>query len=181
MLEFIGDALGAIISGGVTGILGSVITTWGEYRKNKLMFSHKEKMAELDQQAMKLEAELELKKITTESEAQQAIAEMDILKSSYEHDRATYSRGKLGKFGRALMVVVDFARGMIRPSATIYLVVLTTIIFYKVFGILNGLESAIPVADAVAIVNKIIMVVLYLTVMVVSWWFGMRQKILKEL
>jgi len=179
MLEFFGDAIGAIVGGGATGLLGSAISVWGEFKKNQLLFDHQQKMKDLDTKAMRMEAELELKKVETEGEISMAIEETRAMANSYEHDKATYYKGELGKFGRALMVFVDFFRGMIRPSMTTYLVVLTTMIFWEVQDLVNGLEGGITNTQAMALLQQIIMVILYITATVVLWWFGTRQKIIK--
>jgi len=179
MFEFFGDAIGAILSGGATGLIGSVVSVWGEYKKNQQLFEHKEHMAKLDQESMRLEADLELKKITTEGEVQIGISEAQTLSASFEHDKAAYYTGQLGKLGRAAMVFIDFMRGLIRPAMTIYLVILTTLIYWEIDTLVNKMDGVMSVNLAAQLLQQIIMVILYLTTTVVLWWFGTRQKIIK--
>lgn len=176
MLDFLGNALGAIASGGITGLIGSGISIFGEIKKQKMIFEHEEKMEELKQDAMRVQMEV----ITKQTEASINISEMEAFSQSQKNDEATYSKGQELTGGQKwLMVVVDFFRGMIRPSMTIYMTVLTTLIYIEVMNLVEGLEGVLDKTLAVQLSQQIILVILYITSTVILWWFGTRQKLVK--
>lgn len=179
MLEFFGEAMGAILSGGATGLLGSVLSIWGEHQKQKEMFRHTEKMAEITAANMRLEAELHLKQIQVEGAVKIDEIESRAFSESFAMDKATYYTGPLGAVARGFMVLVDVIRGLIRPLMTIYLMALTTLIYIEVRAILGGIEGGMSGEGAAMLLSQIIMVILYLTSTVVLWWFGTRQKVIK--
>lgn len=178
-MEFITDALGSILGGGATGLFGTIATAFVSYKKIKEENRHKEQMAVVNQQTIRLEGELNLRQAQVEGEIQQSLADTKAaaegLVASYEHDQRRYATGKLGKFGRFLMVLVDFARGSMRPGLTTYLVVLTTLMYVEMLTLVNGLQGALNGSNAVVLLQHIIMTVLYLTVTCVTWWFAGRQ------
>ena len=175
MLNFLGDALGAIVSGGATGLIGAGLTMFKEIKAQKMAFAHDERMTELEHQGMQLEAELKMSIVKAESEAAIQIQESKAFADSYKHDTRAYATGKLGKFGQTLMVIVDFCRGMIRPSMTIYMTVLTTWLYIDVMDMAGGLDGVITKDQAMSMMMQIILVILYITTTVILWWFGTRS------
>ena len=100
--------------------------------------------------------------------------------ASKKNDEASYSKGQELSAGQKwLMVIVDFMRGMIRPSMTIYMTVLTTILYVQVMNLVGGLEGVIDKDMAMQLVQQVVLVILYITTTVILWWFGTRQKIIK--
>jgi len=177
MLDFLGDALGAIMSGGLTGIIGSGISIFGKIKMQKLTNNHEVAMGKLKQDDMRLQMEI----ITEQTKAAINVSEMQAFTESQRNDSASYSKGQELSGGQKwLMVVVDFLRGMIRPSMTIYMTVLTTMIYVKLMDMLGGLEDVIDTATALGMVNQVILVILYITTTTILWWFGTRQKIISQ-
>jgi hypothetical protein len=180
MLDWIGDALGAIVSGGATGLLGAGISLFGEIKKQKMVFDHEENMSRLNREAMQAEAEMKIKVATTEGAVKVELGEMEAFKESIKNDFASYTKGQdLTSAQKWLMVIVDFLRGMIRPSMTLYMALLTTLIYVEVMNKVGGLESLLNQDAALALANQIILVILYITSTVILWWFGTRQKIIQ--
>lgn len=176
MMSFLGDALGAIMSGGLTGIFGSAISIFGKIKQQSMMNDHEVAMGKLKQDDMRLQKELML----AQTEASVSIAEMQAFAESQKNDEASYSKGQELTGGQKwLMVIVDFLRGMIRPSMTIYMTVLTTMIYWQVMELVGGLEGVIDKTQAYALSQQIILVILYITTTVILWWFGTRQKMIK--
>jgi len=176
MFDFIGDALGAIASGGITGLLGAGINIFGEIKKQKMIFEHDENMEELKQDGMRLQMDI----ITEQTKAAINVSEMAAFTESQKNDEASYSKGQELSAGQKwLMVIVDFMRGMIRPSMTIYMTVLTTILYVQVMNLVGGLEGVIDKDMAMQLVQQVVLVILYITTTVILWWFGTRQKIIK--
>lgn len=181
MLGFLGDALGAIVSGGTTGLLGAGISLVGELKKQKMIFDHDERMEDLKQKGMQLEASLKMDIAKTEGAVKIDLSEMQSFSQSQINDKASYSDPtKMGAIGRFFMGMVDFFRGMIRPSITIYMAVLTTLIYKELMDMVGGLEGVIDKDMALSLVQQVILVVLYITSTVILWWFGTRQKIIQK-
>lgn len=177
MLEWLGSALGAIVSGGATGILGALVTTWGELAKVKEMNRHEEAMAAGDRELAKLEAEKDIQIARTEGEAAVGVADAQALATSYQHDRAAYATGSLTAGQRWLMVIVDFLRGIVRPGATMYFTGLATYLTFIAVDLMNRLAPEKAAELAVELVPQVVLVVLYLTTTIILWWFGARQKL----
>lgn len=176
MMDWIGNAIGAIASGGITGLVGSGISIYGKIKEQKMIFQHEEVMEGLKQDGMRLQMEI----ITKQADATINISEMEAFTASQKNDAASYSKGQeLTKYQKWLMVVVDFFRGLIRPVMTIYMTILTTLIYVKVMELVGGLEGLIDKDAALQLANQIILVILYITTTVILWWFGTRQKIIK--
>jgi len=173
------DIIGGVLSGGATGLFGLGVSAFTSYKKNKEENRHKETMVSLNSAAIIAESEAELQKVTVEGEIQQNIqASKDAaagLAASYEHDRAAYFKGKQGPVAQFFFGIVDFFRGMMRPSLTAYLVVLTSSMYWSMLELIGGLEAAFPQTEAIEIVKQIVATVLYLTVTCVTWWLGGRQ------
>jgi len=86
-----------------------------------------------------------------------------------------YSEGvPVGKAGGFLLVLLDLFRGVVRPALTVYLCVLTTMIYYQA-RILIDREDLDP-EQALQIEHLIVGTILYLTTTCVLWWFGTRNK-----
>lgn len=74
-----------------------------------------------------------------------------------------------------LFGMVDFLRGVIRPSLTVYLCGVTTWVTWMAWEIMktNGVE--INATQAMEIFMETTSIVVYLTVSCVTWWFGDRR------
>ena len=74
-----------------------------------------------------------------------------------------------------LFGLVDFLRGIIRPSLTVYLCGVTTWVTLMAWEIMQANEASISANQAVEIFNNTTSIVVYLTVSCVTWWFGDRR------
>lgn len=178
-MDFLTTLLGSVFTGGATGLIGLGVSAFTKFKEAKEKNRHNEAMAHIDKETMEAEAKLAIQKVEIEGEIEQNIettkAISQALSASYEHDKRAYATGKLGGFGRVMMVIVDFLRGIIRPGLTIYLVILTTIMYSTMVDLTEGLDAAFKADDATAILKQIVAMVLYLTSTCVTWWFGGRQ------
>lgn len=155
----------SLISGGVTGLLGSVASNVLGYFKSKQEHKQVIELRKLDHAAAEQENRHALEQIKVEAEYRQAelqinaerdvdVAELAALKASHESDVAYAGDNKL-------MLVAEFVKKLTRPVLT-FLLVFVTISIY--FG------SADPdLQDVIA------RSVVALTSTVVSWWFADRQ------
>ena len=172
------DSLLSLASGGVTGLIGTAIGGYYTYQSKKL---------DIELEKTKLANEIELKKADaaimqqewaartqiaqTTADAQVEAEDAKGFAASLTSEPQRYATGSLTTTQNWLMVFLDFFRGIIRPSMTLYLTILTTIIYLQARQILGGGMSA---EQATGLVGKIIDTVLYLTSTVTLWWFGSR-------
>ena len=107
-----------------------------------------------------------------EGESRVEVEDSKAFKESLTNEPKRYFNNDPGRFG-ILFILLDFIRGCIRPVLTIYLCILTTLIYLQVYNLLGtGIDST----QLSQILNYIINTVLYLTTTVILWWFGCRQK-----
>ena len=170
------ESLGAILSGGVTGLIGSAITSYTDLKKQKMLLAHKEVMERLSFDMMKLEAESKIKVVEVETEGKISVADAQLLAESYKADRATYStEGKRNVVVEFLLGLVDVCRGSVRPLLTYYFTVLISIQFFRFFSSYSELNTSPEVLGEM--LNKITITILYVGTTVVLWWFGTRNKL----
>ena len=146
--------LGTIITGGATGLLGTVIGGVARYfgAKQEEGFKqserkHEYRLHELNMQAGAAETEREL--LVTE-----ATTSADLKMASYAHDTGV---------GRASRWVINILR-LVRPGLTAGLMGMTGVLWVQSDPAGMGIEIRPEVAHAI----------IYLTVTAVTWWFGDR-------
>lgn len=181
MLESLFSFLASAASGGITGIIGAWLSHRTELAKMKELHRHQEVMADKDRELAALEAQSKLTIARTEAEASIAVADAQALAESYKHDRASYSseaveklEGWWGQLARFWLVMVDVARGFIRPAATVYFIVLTTYLTYEAVRLLDQVAAPQVEAIALKLVPEVFDTVLYVASTVIFWWFGTR-------
>ena len=172
------EAVLSILTGGATGLLGSVVTGITDYFKTKQVFAHEEKMAEINIQILDKELEASKEITRMESEAKIEVGDAGALTASYSADRATYAGGKARE--SKWFVLVDVLRGLVRPLLTLYLAAVVTLLYIDFYTLMQGAE-ALPVKDIVQMSQTIVNTVLYVATTVLLWWFGTRNKIHKKL
>lgn len=179
MWEWLGSAASSIIGGGVTGLAGAAITAWIEHKKQAAQFEHEYKMETVRQDGMRLESELNLKKIITEADAQKEVADSNAFMHSYSTDKASYYTGG-SKWGSAAMAFVDLFRGITRPGITWYMAIVATWLTYETYSHIEGIEY-ISKDQLLALLHSIVSSMLYITTTCMLWWFGTRVKVTKTL
>ena len=184
------------IFGGISGLLGSVITSIVSYKTQKLKNEHDIAMADIElkkmdkeKEIMLAEAEANIRITEVETEAKIELADADVFKESIKaaqekalSDKVHEMLLKGGRFSRIvaafvafLFGIVDFIKRMIRPSLTLYLVGLTTWITYIAWKIMETHNQQLTSKQATDIFDQVITIVIYLTVTCVTWWFGDRR------
>jgi hypothetical protein len=156
--------LEALLSGGLTGIAGSLVSNITGYFKAKQ--DHEQamdmgrltlKQSQLDHtysmQQIVAEAKYKSEQLTIESERDMGVAEYSALTESYK-DQFGYSGDS------RLLQVAEFINKVTRPVLTYALVFLTTGIYFN---------SEDGVRDMIA------RAVVAMTATVISWWFCDRQ------
>lgn len=184
MFEGIITALGAGAFGGITGLIGGVVNRVADHKAAKERHLHEQKMAENDYLYLKLETEANVQIAREEANAIKEKAGLDAMAKSYEADKRSYldvgmlkdSHPVISGTVAVLMAIVDFIRGMTRPGLTLYLCILTTLMYVQMQSTLTTLGMEFDAVEAMAIVSRLVDGVIYLTTMAVGWWFATRTK-----
>ena len=174
------DIIGAVASGGVTGILGAgmqLLFGWLAKREERAVqkdkFSHELDMKRADAEIMAQEWAARGKIAITEADAAKDVAASQAFAASFNLEPKRYAEGvKPGKIGGTLLIFIDVFRGSIRPGLTVYLCWLTTLVYFQARMLLS--KEDLDVVQAMEITHQIITTILYLTTTCVLWWFGTR-------
>ena len=165
-------SLASLLSGGVTGLIGSVVTNVADYFDDKRKNNHELAMRELDIQEMDKEYEhrKDVQAIETQGETQTA---------SYKHDSRAYSKGlKIESIWLKIPLVLnDFIRGCVRPLLTLFLVYLVWDTRQEIEMVIDqaGLQNLDP-EQALTMYSMTIEMILFLASTAVGWWFGTSPK-----
>lgn len=183
-----------IILGAVTGLIGNVVTGVMNYKTMKIKLTHEEKMIGLQTDAMKEKAKMQIEITKNKIKGELDLADMEVYGKSQEAgNKPMFSEKWIEKlftvtgwvkyFAIPFAVLmasafafVDFLRGFMRPGITMYLTGLTTAITYMAWDILqtHGVEG-MSVTESMGIYDRVITIVIYLTVSCVTWWFADRR------
>ena len=189
------------ILGGVTGLLGNVVSGIFKYKntklemeKNKIQNSHDLAMIAAETEAMIMEAKANIK--ITQAQVEGAIEIEDskaFMESQKQGNKALLDNQWVnallsveGKWAKLLTVpiaslisilfgFVDFLRGIIRPILTVYLCGVTTWVTWMAWEIMQAHGVGMTAVQATVIFNDVTSIVTYLTVSTVTWWFGDRR------
>ena len=191
----------SIILGGITGLLGPLITAFTNYKMQKLKNEaraqdreHEIRMVEAETTAMiaETEANIRVAEVKTEGELQLADAEAYQI-SQREAGKnlfgERYMDALLGHEGKLNFLTVpaglllclgfgfiDILKGFTRPALTFYLVGCTTWVTWMAWQIVQKASmSTLTPVDAFEIFWKVVSIVVYLTVSSVTWWFADRR------
>lgn len=173
--------LGSIFSGGLTGLLGVAFQRFFDFLKikqelemKKLEFDHEINMRRIDGELMAQEWAARTQVATIEATAKENVAAEASFAASFSNEPKQYSaKVKVGPVAGFFLVLLDFLRGIVRPGLTIYLCVITTMIYLEARAIMAGVEFL--TSDAMRVHEQIISTILYLTTTCVLWWFGTRN------
>ncbi len=166
----------SLLSGGATGVLGSLVTNVADYFEEKRKNQHEIELRKLDIEEMQQEYEARKEIAAQQSQAQTT-------KTSYEHDARSYTSGMKIKspWLKAGLVFVDMVRGLVRPALTVFLIVLVWMTFSKVQAVLESAGvDPLPVDRAGAIYASVVDMILYLAATSVTWWFGTSPRSKKD-
>ena len=152
----------SILSGGVTGIVGSAVSAWINHKQRGQQNDHDLRMREFDLKELELEASSAEKVGALQLEGQEIEASAAVQRASYREAAARFTAGLELTGGQAwLLVIVDTIRGLMRPVLTVY------------FTAMLGVAWA-AFDDRPDLREKAASAIVYLAIMTVSWWFGAR-------
>ena len=179
MLSF----LGSVFSGGVTGPLGVVFQRWFDFLKVKqeiemkrMNFDHEANMKRIDGELMAQEWAARTQVAEVEAAGKEAVAAQEAFAESFKMEPKKYSQKvDVSPAAGLWLVFLDVVRGIIRPGLTIYLCIVTTMVYFEAKAIVAGLGATFSVDQALDIHELVVSTILYLTTTVVLWWFGSRN------
>jgi hypothetical protein len=182
------------ILGGVTGLLGNIVTGILGYKNQKLQFEHEVIMLQAETEAMRMEAQMQIQITKAEIEGAVELADAQAYTLSQKAgsqpmfsekwiDKLFSVEGKFGRFfsipAAVLIAIafgfVDWLRGFMRPALTIYLTSITTAITWMAWQILQKHGIDMTASEALSTYTQATSMVIYLTVSCVTWWFGDRR------
>ena len=174
------SGIASIFGGGLTGLIGSVTSKIYEFKTKKLEIElQKDKYAneialkKVDAEIMAQEWAARTKVAEVEAEAKVDIEDSKAFNTALTSEPQRYAQGDLTHTQNWLMIILDLFRGIIRPSLTVYLCAITTVIYIKANHILNS-NLVLP-SMAYDLVTQIVNTILYLTTSCVLFWFGTRN------
>ena len=188
------------ILGGVTGLIGNIVGGIFKYKTakldmetKKLQNDHEIAMVKAETQAMIMEAKANIAITRAQVEGEVELADANVyLQSQKEGNKNLFSNKWIDKllsvegyaryicFPAGVLVavlfgLVDFLKGLMRPSLTAYLVALSTWITWMAWQIINTDGVGMDLETAKEIFGNVTSIVVYLTVSCVTWWFGDRR------
>lgn len=183
MLEILGSVLGNVLSGGATGLIGVIAQRWADYQNRKLEIQLEKQRAEnalavrkQDLEIMDREWRGRVEVAQTEGATAVSVADANAFAKSFQMEPKQYSdSSKLTPRQQWVMVGLDALRGAIRPLLTVYLCLLTTLVWFQVRSVL-GQTQGMDVAAAMEVWKMVVGQILYLTTTCTLWWFGTRNK-----
>lgn len=176
------------VAGVVTGLVGTVVTAFTNLKAQKLKNEHELAMVKANTEATIAEVNANIR--VTEANLASEMEKMDaqVFQRSIELGNTPVVDNKLVEklfnnkwtmpFGVLLVLLlglVEFLRGFMRPGLTGYLVFLTSWITYEATRIIQQKQELLSAAQALDTFNQVTRIVIYLTVSVVTWWFGDRR------
>lgn len=177
------ESLIAVMSGGATGLLGSLISDVTGYFKGKSEQKHEIALKELDIKVLEAETKASIKVAESEMErtAQEAAARINeaelgaFIQAQRSDADVIEALGTLKETSK-LLNVAAFIRTMIRPTLTIYLCVVSTMMYVDARNSLERVDLKEVSAQTLKVYGDTSGNVLYLTSAAVMFWFGQRKK-----
>jgi len=157
------DLVLSVLTGGATGIIGTVISGGMKFFENKQKHAHELAIMKMEIEQMHVEAEIAKDIKELDMESKDRTAAWAALEASYKESTSRMSSGD-----HPALVWVDVIRGLMRPAITAFLLVLIGAIYFTVAVDLVGPDGT-PMR--VFIINS----VLYVGTTAVLWWFGTRN------
>lgn len=191
MWDLLSTVMTSVLGGGATGLLGMVIQRFFDMRKEaqsiqitKMQLDaakeartqdleFQERMAGKAADLAALQAQLDAQARETESADQNYRASMDADKATFTAPLPPAAGGGAGK-APAILVWVDALRGSIRPGATIYTLILLTMVFLWVQDLYSQAGLKMSPEQVHQLAMQCVGTVFYLSTTCMVWWFGVR-------
>lgn len=176
------------ILGVVTGLVGNITTSFFNMKAQKEKNKHELEMIKAETNAMIAEKEANIKITETEVAADLERMDANIYKESQKQASQQALDDKIleklfaskwtkpfGVFISFLLGLVDFLKHLMRPGLTAYLVLLTSWLTYEAAQIIQAKQELLTAEASMELFDNVVNIIIYLTVSVVTWWFGDRR------
>lgn len=177
------EAILAAVSGGATGLFGSAINDVTSHFSDKQKYKFELSKSELDIKMLKAETEASIRVAETEQEtrkieanAKMEEAELTGFLEAQKSDTDILVAVAGAKESSILLNIAAFTRTMVRPLLTLYLCVLSTMMYMDARNSLEGLDLQEGLAQTLKVYSDTTNNVLYLTSASVLFWFGQRKR-----
>lgn len=175
------DSVLSVISGGATGLIGTAVQSVYQYKTRQLDIDLEKTKAANEIEKIKLDIEMQKQEWSSRTQIAtiQTTGEVDkadaaALVASYDMEPKQYSEKSLLTHGQEwIMVLLDALRAIIRPGLTVYLCVVTSLIYFETRGLIQIVDNQ---TNAFALLEKLVNTILYVTTTCILWWFGSRNK-----
>ncbi len=155
------DTILTILTGGATGLLGTLISGATSYFERRQRNRHELELRRIDLEITRSELAHVERVSAAEAESAETRAELAAVAASHRSAAVRWSTGDSG-----WLVLVDVVRGLMRPVLTIASLAAAVTIYWSLPFAPSGEEIAARVVDTV----------LYIATTTVLWWFGTRPK-----
>jgi hypothetical protein len=181
------------ILGGLTGLLGNVVTSISNFKTQKLKNEHDQKMYDFKIKELQAKTDAAIKITDAKIAGAVELADSEAFTESqkYGNQRALsdsaldklfsiegylgYIATPIGLIILSLLGFVEFFKGIMRPGLTLYLIGCSTWITWMAWEIMQKVGLAMNATQAVSIFTEVTSIIIYLTVSCVTWWFGDRR------
>ena len=184
-----------LLSGGLTGILGNLVTQFIGYfqkrqeQKHQIALMNAQTDNLIRQTEAKVKGAIDLEEMKAFSESIKAASKQPNLLPPSALDKLLQHWWGIipGIIISILFGVVDILKGFMRPGITLYLATMSGYITIAAYGIVReaALTSGLPLdpIEALGLLEIIVHTVLYMTSTIFGWWFGDRRsaKFMKQL
>jgi hypothetical protein len=180
------------ILGGVTGLVGSLVTSIMNYKTMKEKNAHEIALIQAQTSAMRAEAEAQIQVTKAQIEGAIELADAQAYMAGQVAGNEplfgqnwvdkllgttgwlSYVAGPVACLVAFCFGFVDWLRGIMRPILTAYLVGCSSYITWLAWEIVQKYGQGMTSTQATEIYQSVVEVILYLTVSCVTWWFGDR-------
>jgi hypothetical protein len=177
------------VLGTITGFAGTILTSVLNFKQQREKNKHDIELlkAQTDATIKEAEANIRVSEIQVAGDIQRIETQgwLETLKQNSTPaidakviDRLLSGGSVMRFFGITLsflMGFVEFMKGIMRPGLTLYILVLATVVTFKSINIISAHGDVLSVDDANMIFANAMDTVWYLTVTLVTWWFGDRR------
>lgn len=178
--------LDIVAGGGITGLLGTAISTVFSFVNQKQKNKHEYAMKRLDIEAMAKEAELNIKVTEAKVAGDLQLEEMKGYNETIRQnaiDKLTSSTlnrlfdskwtTPIGVLIAFLFGVVDFVKAAIRPGITMYMTIAVTWLYFQAITIIG--EDGFTYDTSLELFYTVNDAILYVFISTTTWWFGDRR------
>jgi len=177
------EGIFAAVAGGGTGLLGSLVSDVARFFERKQEAVLQIQLKELDIKMLYAETDASIKIAKTEQEtaeieanARIKYAELEGFIAAQTSDSEILSAVAGAKNASTLLNIAAFVRTMVRPALTLYLCLLSTLVYMDARNTLIGMKNEMGLARAVEVYSDTSNQLIYLTGTAVLFWFGQRKR-----